>query len=216
MRWPEDFVNKIHCGDALTILKTFPDECVNCCVTSPPYWGLRNYGVDGQLGLEKTPKEYVAKMVELFREVRRVLKNDGTLWLNLGDSYAGSCQTGGTNSISGIGKSQPHVKHKREVNRAKDRTTDKWSNSSCQASGEIKPKDLVGIPWMPAFALRTDGWYLRQDIIWAKPNPMPESVTDRCTKAHEYIFLLSKQARYYFDNDAIKEETVTKDNSYRN
>ena len=185
MIWPTDYLNKVLCGDCLDVLLAMPDETVNCCITSPPYWGLRDYGVDGQLGLEKTPEQYVSRMVDVFREVRRVLKDDGTLWINLGDSYSGSCQTGGTNSISGTGKSQPHVIHTRETN--------------------LKPKDLVGIPWMVAFALRSDGWYLRQDIIWAKPNPMPESVTDRCTKAHEYIFLLSKQAKYYYDAEAISE-----------
>lgn len=144
-----------------------PDGAANCCVTSPPYWGLRDYcGAHDQLGLEKMPEEYVAKIVEVFREVKRVLANDGTLWLNLGDSY---------------GRTKPF------------------------AQGDIKPKDLVGIPWMVAFALRADGWYLRQDIIWAKPNPMPESVKDRCTKSHEYIFVLSKSPKYYYDSNAIKE-----------
>ena len=172
-------------GDAIEVLKTMPDQCINTCVTFPPYWGLRDYGVDGQLGLEPTPEEYVANLVEVFREVRRVLRDDGTLWLNLGDTYSGSCQTGGVNSISGKGKSQPHVKHKRNTN--------------------LKPKDLIGIPWMVAFALRADGWYLRSDCIWHKPNPMPESVTDRPTKAHEYIFLLSKSPTYYYDADSIRE-----------
>ena len=180
-----DGINTIINGDSLEVIKTLPDNSINCCVTSPPYWGLRNYGVEGQIGLEKTPEEYVGKMVAVFGEVRRVLRDDGTLWLNLGDSYSGSCQTGGTNSISGKGKSQPHVKHKRSTN--------------------LKPKDLVGIPWRVAFALQADGWYLRQDIIWYKPNPMPESVTDRCTKAHEYVFLMSKSARYYYDAEAVKE-----------
>lgn len=183
-----DGINTIINGDSLEVIKTLPDGSVNCCVTSPPYWGLRDYGVEGQLGLEKTPEEYVGKMVAVFGEVRRVLRDDGTLWLNLGDSYSGSCQTGGTNSISGKGKSQPHVKHKRSTN--------------------LKPKDLVGIPWRVAFALQADGWYLRQDIIWYKPNPMPESVTDRCTKAHEYVFLMSKSARYYYDAEAVKEAVM--------
>lgn len=178
-------INKIYNMDCMEGLKQLDDNSINCCVTSPPYWGLRDYGVEGQLGLESTPEEYVSKMVEIFREVRRVLRDDGTLWLNLGDCYSGSCQTGGVNSISGKGKSQPHVKHKRNTN--------------------LKPKDLVGIPWMVAFALRADGWYLRQDIIWHKPNPLPESVKDRCTKAHEYIFLLSKSQHYYYDHEAIKE-----------
>ena len=186
-----DCVWEIKQGDALSVLKTMPDQSINTCVTSPPYWGLRDYGVDGQLGLEPTPAEYVANLVEVFREVRRVLRDDGTLWLNLGDSYSGSCQTGGVNSISGKGKSQPHVKHKRNTN--------------------LKPKDLVGIPWMVAFALRADGWYLRQDIIWHKPNAMPESVKDRPTRAHEYIFLLSKSPRYYYDADAIREPHTLND-----
>jgi DNA modification methylase len=189
-------LNKIYNMDCLKGLKQLDDNSINCCVTSPPYWGLRDYGVEGQFGLESTPEEYVAKMVEVFREVKRVLRKDGTLWLNLGDSYSGSCQTGGVNSISGNGKSQPHVKHKRNTN--------------------LKPKDLVGIPWMVAFALRADGWYLRQDIIWHKPNPMPESVKDRCTKAHEYIFLLSKSQHYYYDHEAISEPYTSKAEKPRN
>ncbi len=177
--------NKIYQGDVLNVLKTFPDESIHCCVTSPPYWGLRDYGVEGQIGLEKTPEEYVSKMVEVFREVKRVLRDDGTLWLNLGDSYAGNCSRTSTGR-AGLGNPREGVFTKK---------------------GEgIKPKDLVGIPWMVAFALRADGWYLRQDIIWHKPNPLPESVKDRCTKAHEYIFLLSKNRKYYFDNEAIKED----------
>ena len=146
--------------DVLEGLRTLPDNSVNCCVTSPPYWGLRDYGHQGQIGLEDTPQEYVTRMVEVFREVRRVLRDDGTLWLNLGDSYC-------------------------------------------------KQKELLGIPWKVAFALQEDGWFLRQDIIWHKPNPMPESVTDRCTKAHEYIFLMTKNSKYYYDNDSIKEKSVT-------
>lgn len=142
-------------GDALEMLRTLPDESVNCCVTSPPYYGLRDYGAAGQIGLESTPEQYIERLVAVFREVRRVLRDDGTLWLNVGDSYA--------------------------------------------------DKNLIGIPWMLAFALRADGWYLRQDIIWAKPNPMPESVRDRCTKAHEYIFLLTKSARYWYDAEAVGE-----------
>ena len=175
-------------GDVIDCLRKIPEKSVNTVITSPPYWGLRDYGVDGQLGLESTPDEYVTKMVDVFREVRRVLRDDGTLWLNLGDSYSGSCQTGGTNSISGKGKSQPHVKHKRNTN--------------------LKPKDLVGIPWRVAFALQADGWYLRSDIIWAKSNPMPESVKDRPTKAHEYLFLLAKSQKYYYDAEAIKEPAI--------
>jgi DNA modification methylase len=175
-------------GDCLAMLKTLPDESVNCCVTSPPYWGLRDYGVAGQIGLEATPDAYVAKMVEVFREVRRVLKADGTLWLNLGDSYAGSW---GAMSHSIEDKAKRTGSNVRPV-------------TSRPMQG-IKPKDLVGIPWRVAFALQADGWYLRSDIIWAKPNPMPESVTDRPTKAHEYIFLMSKSDRYWYDHEAVLE-----------
>lgn len=185
-------------GDCLEVLKTLPDESVNCCVTSPPYWGLRDYGCAGQLGLEKTPELYVAKMVEVFREVRRVLRGDGTLWLNLGDSYAGS----------GCGWSNnPESKQYTNRHWSEDEKTKEFSKSKRieRGTGNCKPKDLVGVPWLTAFALRTDGWYLRSDIIWSKPNPMPESVTDRPTKAHEYIFLMSKSARYYYDQGAIRE-----------
>ena len=155
-------------------------------------WGLRDYGVEGQLGLESTPEEYVAKMVEVFREVKRVLRNDGTLWLNLGDSYANNAQAG--DKVFG----NPEF-NKNRPSRQSTKTVKKVVPKG------LKPKDLVGIPWMVAFALRADGWYLRQDIIWHKPNPVPESVTDRCTKAHEYIFLLSKSRHYYYDHEAIKE-----------
>lgn len=177
-------------GDCLEVMKTLPEKSVQTCVTSPPYWGLRDYGVDGQLGLEKTPDEYVSKMVNVFREVRRVLKDDGTLWLNLGDSYTGSANSGGETTRTC--QSQPNARGK---------------NLPAKHGHNLKPKDLVGIPWRVAFALQADGWWLRQDIIWHKPNPMPESVTDRCTKAHEYIFLLSKAERYYYDADAVKEES---------
>jgi DNA modification methylase len=173
----------IICGDALTELRKLPDESVHCCVTSPPYWGLRDYGVAGQFGLEKTPEEYVAKMVEVFREVRRVMRKDGTLWLNLGDSYA--------------------------ANRSYQVPDSKWSDVGNSKSSTVpiglKPKDLVGIPWRVAFALQADVWYLRSDIIWAKPNPMPESVRDRPTKAHEYLFLMAKSERYYYDAEAVRE-----------
>ena len=246
----------LHQGEVLEILRTLPDESVNCCVTSPPYWGLRDYGTaeweggdqecdhkqhfarndggrvntngfhgsategsnkgainyrdqcpkcgairkDRQLGLERTPEEYVARMVEIFREVRRVLRKDGTLWLNLGDSYLSD----GTKEMSvkdgsGIQASQ----------RAKNddyRETTPTRNARYYKNTNLKRKDLVGIPWRVAFALQADGWYLRQDIIWHKPNPMPESVTDRCTKAHEYVFLMSKSAKYYYDNDAIRQK----------
>lgn len=183
----------IHIGDCLDVLRTLPDESVQTCVTSPPYWGLRDYGVDGQLGLEKSPEEYVAKMVEVFREVRRLLKGDGTLWMNLGDSYAG---------CGGFSQTAPSNQNSRSGKRG-ERTY--GVAMGIRPQGDIKPKDLVGIPWRVAFALQADGWYLRQDIIWHKPNPMPESVRDRCTKAHEYVFLMAKSARYYYDADAVRE-----------
>ena len=235
----------IYCGDSLDVLKGMADESVDCCITSPPYWGLRDYGTakweggdaecdhiqsenkhggdradrnqegykkqyrnicpkcgairkDKQLGLEKTPEEYVANMVQLFREVKRVLKDDGVLWLNLGDSYASN----GCYLHSWMEK-HPEKKHLHTEN------AEKYKDTPAFRGGEyrIKPKDLVGIPWRVALALQADGWWLRQDIIWHKPNPMPESVRDRCTKSHEYIFLLSKQARYYYDQDACREKT---------
>lgn len=171
------------------------DQSVQTCVTSPPYYGLRDYGHDGQIGLEETPEAYVVRLVEVFREVRRVLRDDGTLWLNLGDSYA---RSGGTDrKISSTGKVGNTLK-----------TLELLPCRKQTPPIGVKEKDLLGIPWMVAFALRADGWYLRQDIIWHKPNPMPESVTDRCTKAHEYVFLLTKRARYFYDADAIKEEGV--------
>ena len=178
-------------GDWVDRLRSLPDESVHCCVTSPPYWGLRDYGIAGQLGLENTPEEYVAKMVEGFREVRRVLRDDGTLWLNLGDSYT----SGGRKELD-PGQSTIHPAY--EGDSFKDGLRPETPTG-------LKPKDLVGIPWRVAFALQADGWYLRQDIIWHKPNPMPESVTDRCTKAHEYLFLLSKSEKYYYDQEAILE-----------
>ena len=175
----------IYHGNCLQVLKELPTESVHCVVTSPPYWGLRDYGTDGQLGLEETPEQHVAKMLEVFSEVRRVLRTDGTLWLNYGDTYAvGSANPSGKHSAPNVGVPR-RVKN-------------------------LKPKDLCGIPWRVAFALQADGWWLRQDIIWHKPNPMPESVTDRCTKAHEYIFLLSKNKKYYFDHKAIKEPAAKK------
>lgn len=183
---------RILTGDVRAMLKTLPDESVNCCVTSPPYWGLRDYGVEGQLGLESTPAEYVEKMVAVFSEVKRVLRDDATLWLNLGDSYN---SIGHKKSNSGYGSTglaggiaQAHTPLRRE-----------------NTDPNLKHKDLCGIPWRVAFALQADGWYLRQDIIWAKPNPMPESVRDRCTKSHEYLFLLAKSEKYYFDAAAIAE-----------
>lgn len=182
----------LHCGDALGVLKTMPSEPVQTCITSPPYWGLRDYGHEGQMGLENSPEEYVGKLVEVFREVRRVLRNDGTLWLNLGDTYAGRGNGGGNGwGFIGENKGRDTYKTKRDT------------------PPGLKPKDLVGIPWRVALALQSDGWYLRSDIIWHKPNGMPESVTDRPTKAHEYIFLLSKNERYYYDANAIKEPAIS-------
>lgn len=179
---------RILTGDCLAMLKTLEAESVHCCVTSPPYFGLRDYGCDEQIGLEPTPDEYVIELVAVFREVRRVLRNDATFWLNIGDSYAAQGGNGTGGNLARINRSYQQ------------------RNTRPGYSGtDIKPKDLIGIPWMLAFALRADGWWLRQDIIWHKPNPMPESVTDRCTKAHEYLFLLSKSERYYFDQDAILE-----------
>jgi len=180
-------MNKIEFGDCRETMRKWASEGVKAqtCVTSPPYFGLRDYGHDGQIGLEETPEEYIKAMVEVFRCVWDVLEDDGTLWLNSGDSYAGNNSRASNNGRAGFGNAREKV-----VNR----------------TGEgLKTKDLIGIPWMLAFALRADGWYLRQDIIWHKPNPMPESVQDRCTKAHEYIFLLSKSQKYHFDHVAIKE-----------
>jgi DNA modification methylase len=176
-------------GDCRETLKTLPDASVNCCVTSPPYFGLRDYGHDGQIGLEESPDAFVQQMVGVFREVRRVLRDDGTLWLNLGDSY---------NAHPGQRKTTDSVGDKQASNAGSN-------TAPSRHVAYLKPKDLIGIPWRVAFALQADGWYLRQDIIWHKPNPMPESVTDRCTKAHEYIFLLSKSARYFYDAEAICE-----------
>lgn len=192
------FMIKILQGDCLERLRELPDESIQCCVTSPPYWGLRDYGVEDQLGLEKTPEEYVAKMVEVFREVRRVLRDDGTLWLNLGDSYAGGGNYRGVNPDT--------LSEKQGSNRASHGLNQKCGIVDLPPG--LKPKDLVGIPWRVAFALQADGWYLRSDIIWHKPNPMPESVTDRPTKSHEYIFLMSKSARYYYDAKSIMESAA--------
>jgi DNA modification methylase len=183
-------MNKIEFGDCRDTMRRWAGEGVKAqmCVTSPPYFGLRDYGHEGQIGLEQTPDEYITAMVEVFRCVRDVLADDGTLWLNIGDSYAaqGGAQVQGTKQTKG---SQAGA----------------WNGETRKPPQGIKPKDLIGIPWMLAFALRADGWYLRQDIIWHKPNPMPESVRDRCTKAHEYIFLLSKSEKYFFDSEAMQE-----------
>jgi DNA modification methylase len=188
-------VNTILPGNSAETLRALPDCSVDCCVTSPPYYGLRDYGVDGQIGLEETPEEYIKKLVAVFHEVRRVLNNEGTLWVNIGDTYAGSGNGAAHYPDTTIGRIQG-------TNRG---IVDKPNLPQGKVPKGYKAKDLVGIPWMLAFALRADGWYLRQDIIWHKPNPMPESVNDRCTKSHEYLFLLSKSPRYYFDNKAIQE-----------
>ena len=177
--------NTIINGNSLEVLKSLPDNSIDCCVTSPPYYALRDYGCDGQIGLEETPEKYIERLCEVFSEVRRVLTPEGTLWLNIGDSYNGN-KVGNTEVVKNKKVSESNDFHKKL-----------W--------GGAKPKDLIGIPWMLAFALRSQGWYLRQDIIWHKPNPMPESVTDRCTKSHEYIFLMSKSQKYYFDYEAIQE-----------
>jgi DNA modification methylase len=189
--------NIIYLGDAQEGVKHLPDKSVDCVVTSPPYYGLRDYGMDAQIGLEESPSLYIGRLVSLFQEIRRVLKDDGTLWVNLGDSYAGSGKgfcADGTHSEGGKQSSN------------KGAVTGNLKKTEVKG---CKSKDLIGIPWRFAFAMQEDGWYLRQDIIWHKPNPMPESVTDRCTKAHEYIFLFSKMERYYFDSQAIQEEAVT-------
>jgi DNA modification methylase len=189
-----NWLNQCHFGDCIETMRRMPDGIVQTCVTSPPYFGLRDYGHEGQIGLEPTPAEFVAKLVEVFREVRRVLRDDGTLWLNLGDSYAAnrSYQVPST-LMNGDTTNQAQA----------------GSGRGMLASDfGLKPKDLIGIPWRVALALQADGWYLRQDIIWHKPNPMPESVTDRCTKAHEYIFLLSKSERYTYDREAVQEQAI--------
>lgn len=183
-------------GDCLDVLRALPAESVQCCVTSPPYWGLRDYECKGQLGLEKTPEAYTAKLVEVFREVRRLLTDDGTLWLNLGDCY---CTV--PHGPLGANSSDPKAPGARERH---------GSQANRLPQPNLKHKDLVGIPWRVAFALQADGWWLRSDIIWAKPNPMPESVTDRPTRSHGYLFLLTKSARYFYDYKAVKEPAVGK------
>lgn len=187
-------INKIHNMDCITGMKQLESETVHCCVTSPPYWSLRDYGVDGQIGLEETFDQYITKMVEVFREARRVLRKDGTLWLNLGDSY---CST-----APGTMGDNIHIEGTKEATRRARKIL------RPKTPYGLKPKDLMGIPWRVALALQADGWYLRSDIIWHKPSCMPDSVKDRPTKAHEYIFLLSKSSRYYYDYDAAKEPCV--------
>lgn len=181
----------IYEGDCREVMAGLPEQSVNCCVTSPPYFGLRDYGNDAQIGLEQTPEDFVEALVEVFREVKRVLRDDGTVWLNLGDSYY---------------KHRP-VKGQPPAKQSASKPSQECARRGNKLGG-LKEKDLIGIPWRVAFALQADGWYLRQDIIWSKPNSMPESVQDRCTKSHEYIFLLSKSPKYYFDNEAIKENSL--------
>jgi len=198
-------MNKIEFGDCREIMSRWKDEGikVQTCVTSPPYFGLRDYGHNGQIGLEQTVGEYVANMVDVFRHVWHILEDDGTVWLNLGDSYY--------NYRPGKGQS---------LNKQTIASNDQDLPSECARRGNklegLKEKDLIGIPWRVAFALQEFGWYLRQDIIWHKPNPMPESVRDRCAKSHEYIFLLSKNPQYYFDNEAIKEPAIHSDRTAGN
>ena len=180
-------IDYVYNEDCLSGLKKLPDNCIDCCVTSPPYYALRDYGCEGQIGLEETPQDYIDRLTDVFSEVYRVLKPEGTLWLNIGDSYCGTGDKGDY----------------------KDPKNENGRNGQSVSKTKIvdgcKQKDLIGIPWMLAFSLRNTGWYLRQDIIWHKPNPMPESVTDRCTKSHEYIFLMSKSKQYYFDYEQIQE-----------
>lgn len=211
---------EIHHGSALAVLRAMPSESVHCCVTSPPYWGLRDYGSEGQIGLEPTPQAYTAALVEIFAEVRRVLRYDGTLWLNLGDSYARDAAKG-QHKPGDAGKQNYLIERAggRAASTYNFRSETQGSSDGAVGRGDraavrngcsgIKPKDLIGIPWRVAFALQENGWYLRSDIIWSKPNPMPESVTDRPTKSHEYLFLLAKSERYYYDADSIGEPTVS-------
>lgn len=186
--------HQILVGDCIDMMRTLPDQSVHTCVTSPPYFGLRDYGVEGQIGLEETPAEFIARLVAVFSEVRRVLRDDGTIWVNMGDSYAGSWGAHGRDDM-GLGLSALSQRQAMASQR----------KAKVTSHAEYKPKDLMGMPWRLAFALQDDGWYLRQDIIWHKPNPMPESTRDRCTKAHEYLFLLSKSRRYKCDMQAIRE-----------
>lgn len=194
-------INNLLIGDCRNILPSLPDKLVQCVVTSPPYFRLRDYGIEGQIGLEDSVEDYVKSLVNVFREVKRILKDDGALWLNLGDSYAGSGKNRNAKGIDyGLKEEYKDAHHKGRRRGIIKKTP---------LSGKLKHKDLIGVPWRVAFALQDDGWYLRQDIIWNKPNVMPEAVKDRCTKSHEYIFLLSKNKKYYFDNEAIKEPVVS-------
>ena len=190
----------IYIGNCLEVLSSFTEKSINTCITSPPYWGLRDYGIADQLGLEATPEEYVEKLVSVFRAVRRVLRDDGTVWLNLGDSYSRGHRP----------RSTTPARYGKYKNTQFDNTC---TGPDQNIQHGLKDKDLCGFPWRIAFALQADGWYLRQDIIWSKSNPMPESVKDRCTKSHEYLFLLSKSPQYYFDHEAIKEPSVNNKSS---
>lgn len=193
-------------GDCRAILPTLDADSVQCCVTSPPYFGLRDYGVAGQIGLESSVDAYVAELVAVFREVRRVLRDDGTLWLNLGDSYAGSW---GNYSGHNRGKGgQRAITNGSQAHQKSYDGLETWRPATSLPQDGIKPKDLIGIPWRVAFALQADGWWLRADVIWAKPAPMPESVRDRPTRSHEHLFLLAKGVRYFYDADAIAEDAV--------
>ena len=194
---------EVYCGDAVDVLKRIEPKSVDTCVTSPPYYGLRDYGEDGQIGHEESPGEYIEALCDVFDGVRDVLRDDGTLWVNIGDSYAGSGK-------GRWGDGRGRATGKQATNKGSQQGVIKKSND-----GNAKPKDLIGIPWMLAFALRDRGWYLRQDIIWHKPNPMPSSVIDRFTTAHEYLFLLSKSRRYYFDHESVQEPCVTHDQKHR-
>lgn len=186
---------QLHVGDALTVLKTFPSASVQMCCCSPPYWGLRDYGVEGQIGLEESPREFLSRLLDVFREVRRVLRDDGTLWLNLGDTYASAGWGGGVGTSSTVNGSSQH-----EAREARSKLRNR-------AVG-VKLKDKHGIPWRTAFALQDDGWWLRSDVVWHKPNPMPEAVRDRPTVAHEYVFLLTKAERYFYNTEEARERCV--------
>ena len=187
-------VNNILCGDALLTLKDLPPESVNCCITSPPYYGLRDYGVSGQIGLEQTPEQYIARLVDVFREVRRVLTRDGTLWVNIADSYAGS----GKGAWKRDEAAKAHTKQRYILD------CDNPAVQMPKVWPTVKAKDMIGIPWLLAFALRDDGWYLRSDIIWHKPNCMPHPIKDRPVNCYEHIFLLAKSKKYYFDYTALQ------------
>lgn len=196
-------MTEIKCGNAVDVLRAMPAESIDCCITSPPYFNLRDYGVEGQIGLESSVEEYIQKLVDIFNEIKRVLKPNGTLWLNIGDSYNGSGKS--RNADGQVGKLNSDIQ-------SSNKGIQKGRLSKTSVA-YLKPKDLIGVPWMLAFALRKEGWYLRQDIIWEKPNCMPEAVKDRCTNCTENIFLLSKSRTYYFDNEAIKEPCVGFDKS---